>query len=771
MTAEYDFIVIGSGAGGGPLACRLARDPAGYRVALLEAGSDPTIKKSKDSSDVDENWNYSVPVLHGWASEDPQLSWKFFVDHFSNPARQKQDTKYFPKPGQPADSDPRFAGIFYPRAAAVGGCTAHNAQITIYPHPEDWEYLAKLTGDASWSPNNMRTYFERLEDCRYAPMDGNAGRHGFGNWLSTSLIDPRLLLDALKDPQVIAVAAGAVKTAIENALLRLGANPSEDQLKSMVQRLLVMRDAMRTSLEQIAGADATAAGILGGVNRFLTMTEDQATDLVRTLAPEISRIHELATGAGPFRRLLSNLDLDPVGTLIDGALRTAFGGVPLETILHLIIGHLDPNSWPVVQAGLEGVFAIPLATDGHRRSGPRDFIQATLDNCPYRLELMQNVLVTKIEFDGTRATGVQFIRQENGYFAAPNNKDRSLPQPSPLPATETLRVRPGGEIILCGGAFNTPQLLMLSGVGPMSEVQGKGIAPVGNRNWEGVGRNLQDRYEITVVAEMQNNFKILEKPKFKPVEGSGNDDPGFVEWRDQKKGVYTSNGALLSYIMRSSQAEHIVPPAEGTSTLPPPDLFLFGLLGYFKGYEPGYAAAIEKDRNQLTWAILKGHTRNSSGRVTLRSTDPRNTPFVNFNSFDDDHAAAMSNARKDVDALVEGVATVKQMLDRTGPAVKRITWPPVPIDNLQNEQQRAALRDFIVREAWGHHACGTCQIGAADDPQAVLDGNFRVHGLQGLRVVDASIFPKIPGFFIVTSVYMISEKAAEVILQDAARRG
>jgi choline dehydrogenase len=80
-----------------------------------------------------------------------------------------------------------------------------------------------------------------------------------------------------------------------------------------------------------------------------------------------------------------------------------------------------------------------------------------------------------------------------------------------------------------------------------------------------------------------------------------------------------------------------------------------------------------------------------------------------------------------------------------------------------------------MREAWGHHACGTCKMGRKtddgqvprDDPKAVVDSDFRVYGVRNLRVVDASVFPRIPGFFIVTSVYMISEKASDVIIRDA----
>jgi len=77
------------------------------------------------------------------------------------------------------------------------------------------------------------------------------------------------------------------------------------------------------------------------------------------------------------------------------------------------------------------------------------------------------------------------------------------------------------------------------------------------------------------------------------------------------------------------------------------------------------------------------------------------------------------------------------------------------------------LKQFVRDNAWGHHASCTCKIGPRQDPMAVLDSNFRVHGTRNLRVVDASVFPRIPGFFIVSAVYMISEKASEVILADA----
>jgi choline dehydrogenase len=85
----------------------------------------------------------------------------------------------------------------------------------------------------------------------------------------------------------------------------------------------------------------------------------------------------------------------------------------------------------------------------------------------------------------------------------------------------------------------------------------------------------------------------------------------------------------------------------------------------------------------------------------------------------------------------------------------------IPGDAVRSREQ---LAEFVRAEAWGQHACGTTKIGAADDPSAVLDGDFRVRGMDRLRVVDAGVFPDIPGFFIASAVYMISEKASDVLI-------
>jgi choline dehydrogenase len=283
---------------------------------------------------------------------------------------------------------------------------------------------------------------------------------------------------------------------------------------------------------------------------------------------------------------------------------------------------------------------------------------------------------------------------------------------------------------------------MLSGIGPEEELTKHGI-PV-RVNLPGVGRNLQDRYEVGVVSELKSEFEILGNASFRP---DTPNDPALQEWWERRTGLYTSNGTVLGIIKRSKPERS------------EPDLFIFGLPGYFKGYFPGYSNYVEARKTRFTWAILKAHTQNTAGFVKLRSSDPRDTPEINFKYFDEGN----DSSGEDLDSVVEGVKFVRRMSQRLHLLGKHELLPGPA---LSSDEQ---LRNFIKDEAWGHHACGTCKIGPVDDPMSVLDSRFRVRGTHRLRVVDASVFPHIPGFFIVTPTYMVSEKASDVILEDARR--
>ncbi|MEX0804187.1 MAG: GMC oxidoreductase [Candidatus Binatia bacterium] len=278
---------------------------------------------------------------------------------------------------------------------------------------------------------------------------------------------------------------------------------------------------------------------------------------------------------------------------------------------------------------------------------------------------------------------------------------------------------------------------MLSGIGPKQDLETHGINV--RVDLPGIGKNLQDRYEVSVVNRMTADWKMLAGAKF------DKSDPQYREWGADRKGVYATNGGALVVIKKSQPGRTV------------PDLFCLGLLGKFTGYFPEYSQLITRHHNYLSWVVLKAHTRNTAGTVSLRSADPRDTPDINFRYFEE----GSDTKGEDLDGVVQGIRFVRNMTTALKQQ-KAIAEEELPGEQIQSD---AELREFVRNNAWGHHASCTCPIGPRDKG-GVLTSDFRVHGTQGLRVVDASVFPRIPGFFIVSAVYMIGEKAADVILAD-----
>src|SRR6186713_2635164 len=206
-----EYIVIGSGAGGGTVAARLAE--AGYRVLVLEAGPDP--RAAGGGADRTNADDYDVPAFHPFATENAAMRWDFFVRHYGDAAQQQRDPHYRETwNGQHVD------GVLYPRAGALGGCTAHNAMILLCPHDSDWNQLADLTGDRSWRAEHMWAYFQKLENCAYRPRDRvkarlgqNPSRHGFDGWLNTERTVPRA---ALRDRDLRSTIVDTARAALES---------------------------------------------------------------------------------------------------------------------------------------------------------------------------------------------------------------------------------------------------------------------------------------------------------------------------------------------------------------------------------------------------------------------------------------------------------------------------------------------------------------------------------------------------------------------------
>ena len=164
------------------MAARLAE--AGFQVLLLEAGGDPRTSIGDTPQTPGVNSlpdDYDVPAFHALSTENNGIRWDFFVRHYADEARQERDPKYRETvDGKAVD------GVLYPRAATLGGCTAHNAMILVYPHNADWNQIADLTGDPSWRAEHMRAYFERIERCAHRPDERALQRLGHESRAATA---------------------------------------------------------------------------------------------------------------------------------------------------------------------------------------------------------------------------------------------------------------------------------------------------------------------------------------------------------------------------------------------------------------------------------------------------------------------------------------------------------------------------------------------------------------------------------------------------------
>ena len=385
----------------------------------------------------------------------------------------------------------------------------------------------------------------------------------------------------------------------------------------------------------------------------------------------------------------------------------------------------DPNDERRVAAQASMVCVTPIASARHARRGPREFLLDMQSKFPDRLTIRLNALITRIDIDrSTRTASGVFYREGRRLY-------RASARPHGVPGDEKY-VRAGREVILAAGVFNTPQLLMLSGIGDAGHLADHGISVV--KDLPGVGRNLQDRYEIGVVNRMKRPWKALKGSTYRV------GDRQHWKWRLLRTGPYTSNGLMFAVLFPSRTNRE------------QPDLCCFLLLADFRGYHPGYSERIRK-LDYLTWTVLKAYTTNTAGTVRLRSGKAFDPPAIDFKYFYEGNGAPAD----DLDAVVTGIKFGRKLADSIGDLIAEEESPG---RHLNTEAQ---LRDHVADNAWGHHACGTCAM-KPEERGGVVDSKFRVHGVNNLRVVDASIFPRIPGYFIVTSVYMIAEKAADVIV-------
>ncbi|KAI0974152.1 GMC oxidoreductase [Xylaria arbuscula] len=588
QAAEYDYVVVGSGPGGGPLAVNLAK--AGYSVFLIEAG---------DASGAT-----------GFGQYPPSLTWDFFVNHYpEGDSRNNQyshltwktpEGRYWVgRTGAPAGS--KILGVYYPRGGTLGGSSMINAMCTWLPSDSDWNHVYELTGDATWKAENMRNIFTKIEHNNYMPK-GTAG-HGFDGFFQTTMAAK---LQAQRGP--------------------------------------------------LAGNKVMAA-YASGLNLTMSMS-----DLLQR----------------------------------------------------------DPNVLAADRDTTSSIYGLVQHqyTNGNRYSA-RDYIQDAAKNVSIPLTVSLNSLATRILFASTaeskcsssssasapRATGIEYLEGKSLYAA----DSRRTAGATGTKKTVTAR----REVIVSGGTFNSPQLLMLSGVGPADHLRQFGIPVIADV--PGVGQNLMDNQEMPIVGSGS----------------AGTGDAGVAMVRTQH-------------------------PAHGDER----DMFLMGGQGFlFRGFWPdNQTARLPADPPQpYGVSMVKGSSVNNKGWVKLRSADPQDTPEINFN-----HYAA--GAEYDLAAMKDIIAWVRRIYLSIG-----ITPQEPACSRTLDADGGCGTEDeeWLHKQTFGHHPTSTNRIGADNDTMAVLDSKFRVRGVQGLRVVDASAFARIPGVFPVVSTFLISQKAADEMIAEA----
>ena len=306
--------------------------------------------------------------------------------------------------------------------------------------------------------------------------------------------------------------------------------------------------------------------------------------------------------------------------------------------------------------------------------------------------------VLRVQLEGGRATGVSYRDRRGREHVA----------------------RAEREVILAAGAIGSPQLLMVSGIGPADQLSQVGVEVA--HDLPGVGQNLQDHPYVVCIWESQLGGSLYgaEKPK------------ALLEWLLRRSGPLTSSVAEAFAFVRSRPG------------LPAPDLQFHFAPAYFN--DNGFD---EFEGHAFTLGPVLV-TPKSRGHITLRSADPADKPRILTNSLSEP---------EDVQALVTGIRKAREVAasEPLGDAVAREIFPGPSVGDSDDELAEDARR----RVELIYHPVGTCKMGSGED--AVVDPELRVRGVDGLRVVDASIMPVIPGGNTNAPAIMVAERGADLI--------
>ena len=351
--------------------------------------------------------------------------------------------------------------------------------------------------------------------------------------------------------------------------------------------------------------------------------------------------------------------------------------------------------------------------DARRSSAATGFVKPVLDRPNLTVQMQARTL--RVIVEANRATGVEVVLG--------GSRDVQV-------------VRAAREVIVSSGAIGTPKLLMQSGIGPAEHLESVGV-PV-RHGLRGVGGNLQDHLDLFVIAECTGDHTYDKYNR-----------PHHAAWAGLQY-LLLKKGPVASSLFETGGFWYA--DRDAAEPARSPDIQFH--LGLGSGIEAGMA----KLRNAgvtLNTAYLRPRSR---GTVRLAHADPASAPLIDPNYWSDPHDKAMA---------LKGLRLAREIL--RAPALRRYVQSEVlPGSRLETDQE---LFEYACANAkTDHHPVGTCRMGQENDPDSVVTPDLRLIGLQGLRVVDASVMPFVPSCNTNAPTIMVAEKAADMIMQSRQER-
>jgi choline dehydrogenase len=415
----------------------------------------------------------------------------------------------------------------------------------------------------------------------------------------------------------------------------------------------------------------------------------------RDVLPYFRRMESSWRGAGPYHGDAGPLPVVPIDTarlLHEPLMQTAVAaGFGVSEDLHA-----------QVQEG----FArgeVNIDRHGRRASTSRCYLHPVMGR--ENLTVQMRALTTRVLFANGRASGVEYV--QDGHVE---------------------KVCADREVILCGGTYNSPQVLLLSGVGPAAELRRHGIEPV--LDLPGVGANLSEHPHVPVEFAARQPVTFLNELRFDRIAAS------VLRW------ALTGTGPLATQI----NSCNVVIRTRADLAQPDVQLMCNPVRMDAKIWFPGVSA---RQEDRMTAGVVVLHQK-SRGRVSLNSADPAAAPRIALNLFG--HPDDLETAKRGIEAA--------RHIYATRPQADLVAREVSPGTALRTDAQLDAY--IRATASVTQHPVGTCAMGVG--ALAVVDPELRVRGLAGLRVVDASVMPSIVGANTNAAVIMIAEKAADMIL-------